>query len=585
MAEGLDDLKDAEMKLSSESGERRDESRFFGDLPESEIDIDLVGQIIENRYEILSLVGKGGVGAVYKARHLLLDKIVAIKFLASHLVGEKRVLERFQNEAEITCNIAHPNIVTVREYGISGGRPFLVMDYLEGQSLREIIETIYDGNEKELIRWIMPVLDALLYAHRNGIVHRDIKPANIIVENGKDKAEPKILDFGIAKILELNENNNGITRTGEWFGTPFYMSPEQCYGKETGITSDIYSLGCVLYELIEKKPPFSGNSALEIFMKHANEPVPTINSPGVSKSLKQVIYQCLAKEPANRYQDISALKSDLNAIIDDRPVVPIRNEKQFSKKKVLIISLTATVLAGILAYSMGLTSGISGDRQSNTWQNLERQGMQKRNEGKLKEAVILLEKAYDFAQNEKAEASSRLEILEKIVEAYRSVPDFENVSKFARKYVQLAYQVTEIEKGEDMLVQLVWVEHDMGDYKQAIEDLKTLERSLISSRGTSFPGLISMYSLIGLCNYQLENYELAEKAMLNCIRKYNYINMRGYEAPAGYAYYYLAKIYEKKGDGESVRKYTKLARDCQQEILQSSRRTTIVEKRFLNLKI
>ena len=584
MAEGLNKEDFEDIQLSGAS-----EGKFVGDLPAFDENESLVGKVIENRYEIQSLIGQGGIGNVYKANHVHLKKTIAIKFLAPHLVGNKRALERFNKEAHITCNLSHPNIVNVREYGITQGRPFLVMDYVEGRSLKDHIEANLDSDldEKKAIRWFLPILEAIQYAHDKGIVHRDIKPANIIVESDEPDSNLKILDFGIAKMIEFDTStNNGITRTGEWFGTPSYMSPEQCHGEDITSASDIYSIGCVLFEIFEGCPPFTGKSALEIFVKHNSEKAPSIKSKKASNSIKTIIGKCLEKEKEDRYQTARELKSDLEAVLNDSPIsAKKKRKKRISKKNMLISVLVLTVTLGT-AYALVDKEMLAYlGKDENSWEVLEQKGLKLRKKGKRKEGAELIERAYDIAKEEKLDANIRLRMLNEIASAYRGIPNFEKYKNFMREYINLAFQVDEIKKGETALFQISHIEFDAGEYDASIKDLKILERSLLASRGKFAPGLLTLYSTLGQCYYKQGETELAEATFLKCVEKYNRIHIRGYEASVGFAYYYLAKIYESNGDLDKKRKYTKLAKDNQSEILDSKRKTHVLEKRFLNLEI
>lgn len=274
----------------------------------------LLGKVV-GQYQVVSSIGEGGMSRVFKARDLLLNKTCAIKFIHPSLVHDARSFQRFRQEAQAAISLSHPNICSVKNfYADDATMPFLVMDFMDGRSL----ERLLDEESMTMQRGIdlaVHVCRGLDHAHEKGVIHRDIKPANIIVELEKSGLEvAKIVDFGIAKIARDDDEGTNLTRTGDVFGTPNYMSPEQSLGRKVDHRTDIYAVGCVLYELVSGKPPFNSDSTLEVLMMHVNDPVPPIASTTVPVTLKEVIYRCLAKDPDKRYQKIRQLEEDLLAV-------------------------------------------------------------------------------------------------------------------------------------------------------------------------------------------------------------------------------------------------------------------------------
>lgn len=274
------------------------------------------GSVFQGKYEILGKIGAGGMGQVYKARDLTLNRTVAIKFLAQPAVANEKVALRFQQEARAAGSLTHGGIVAVHEFGLSSeGQLFLVMDFVDGVPLSAVIAQ----SGKLPVDWSMDitlkVADALAYAHERGVVHRDLKPANImLVNNGRDV---KIVDFGIAKIM--TDEGSALTQTGEVFGTPFYMSPEQCAGTKVDHRTDIYSLACVLYETLVGQPPHKGDSALATALMHLKEePLPVLAvRPGLQcpEALQVVLDKAMAKDVSARYNSISEFRSDLEQLL------------------------------------------------------------------------------------------------------------------------------------------------------------------------------------------------------------------------------------------------------------------------------
>jgi serine/threonine protein kinase/tetratricopeptide (TPR) repeat protein len=275
-------------------------------------------------YEILGVLGRGGMGVVYKARQLGLNRIVALKMIlhGSHASVEEVV--RFKIEAEAVAALHHPNIVQIHEIGDRGGRPFFSLEYVEGGSLQQRL----DGNplpSRTAAALIEKLARAMDHAHRRGIVHRDLKPGNILLveslETPLEACTPRITDFGLAKILEDDQAQTG---TGATLGTPAYMAPEQAAGKtrEVGPAADTYALGAILYDLLTGRPPFKGNTVLDtLHMVQQAEPVPPRRlQPRCPLDLQTICLKCLEKDPARRYGSAGELADDLGRFLEGRPI-------------------------------------------------------------------------------------------------------------------------------------------------------------------------------------------------------------------------------------------------------------------------
>lgn len=248
-------------------------------------------------YEVLGLLGQGGMGTVYMARQVSLNRIVALKTLSTTLAQDKSFVERFRREALMAARLVHPNAVHVYDVGEREGRHFLAMEYVDGASADLLVKRgLLD--EKRAVAIVRGVADALAEAHAQGIVHRDIKPANILVSR---QGTPKLSDLGIAKRADSAEGT--LTQTNLAIGTPQYMSPEQCRGEQNlDARSDIYSLGATLYHLVCGSPPYKGDSALALIQRHLNDPVPNPKSANaaLSEGLCRLIRRMMAKEPSGR---------------------------------------------------------------------------------------------------------------------------------------------------------------------------------------------------------------------------------------------------------------------------------------------
>ncbi len=262
------------------------------------------GTIFAGHFEILCVLGRGGMSTVYKARHLLVDSERAIKVVRSDQADNHKVLRRFQQEGKAALALEHPNIGRVYEFGIEPTlqKPYLVMDYVKGKTLSETLSEEGALTTERACRIVVQVCEGLQEAHSKGVVHRDIKPENIMLtRNSTGDEMAKIVDFGIAKMIRPDDAQN-LTQTGEVFGTPLYMSPEQCLGRSVDARSDLYSLGCVLYECLTGKPPFEGTSSWETIMMHVSGALPAFDDPVFSIQLKNVVLKSLSTKPEERFQ-------------------------------------------------------------------------------------------------------------------------------------------------------------------------------------------------------------------------------------------------------------------------------------------
>jgi serine/threonine protein kinase len=278
----------------------------------------LVGRVLDNQYEILSLIGQGGMSVVYKARHNMLRKIVAIKTMLPSLMVHPFAMQRFQQEAQAASNIVHTNVITIYNFGMTPeGQPYLVMDYLEGVSLSELIAQSRFLSVERATNIFLQMANALAHAHKKGVIHRDLKPSNIIlIEQGEKKDVVQIVDFGIAKMLTQDgQEALNLTQTGEVFGSPLYMSPEQCKGEKLDHRADIYSLGCLMYETLVGFPPLQGDNTLEVLYKHINEVPRQMSNKAhpIPPKLETIVFKALAKTPASRYQTMDELEADLQS--------------------------------------------------------------------------------------------------------------------------------------------------------------------------------------------------------------------------------------------------------------------------------
>ncbi len=277
------------------------------------------GQVLDGRYRIVAKLGEGGMGEVYAAEHVHIEKRVAVKLLRHEILANPEAVTRFRQEARSASSIGHKNIISIEDFGkLTDGRIYLCMELLEGEPLNDLLEQPL-GPER-ILNILIQTCHGLAAAHEKGIVHRDMKPENIFVTIAPDGTEiPKLLDFGIAKVSG-NDGDNGLTRTGTIFGTPFYMSPEQALGQRVDHRADIYAMGVIMYECFAGSIPFSGESFMGILTKHITaEPDPPArraleNGRTIPPGIEPIILHAMRKEPDQRYQTMAELIEALIAV-------------------------------------------------------------------------------------------------------------------------------------------------------------------------------------------------------------------------------------------------------------------------------
>jgi serine/threonine-protein kinase len=285
------------------------------------------GAIIAGAYRIIKLIGRGGMGEVYLAEHMMLDKKCALKVIPPEQVTEIGWL-RFQTEAKAVAKLDHVNLVKVSDLGIHDGcLPFYAMEYVDGRTMADLIEEQGPMPLKTALAIFEQICDGLDYSHRNGIIHRDLKPANIMLrKEAGGKISVKVLDFGLAKLTQHDRHKQSLTSVGEVIGSPFYMSPEQCEGGRIDRRSDIYSLGCTLFECLVGSPPFDLDLPAAIVRSHLTAEAPALESvvgPRVfPDSIEVVIAKLLRKNPVERYQTMAELRGDLQRVAKGESVLP-----------------------------------------------------------------------------------------------------------------------------------------------------------------------------------------------------------------------------------------------------------------------
>ncbi len=292
------------------------------------------GQKISDRYQVIKSIGEGGMANVYLAYDTILDRNVAVKVLRGDLANDEKFVRRFQREALAASSLSNPNIVEVYDVGEDNGEYYIVMEYIEGKHLKQLLKKRGKLTVSEAVDIVMQITDGLSVAHDSYIIHRDIKPQNImILENGL----VKITDFGIAMAM----NSTQLTQTNSVMGSVHYLPPEQASGKGATLQSDIYSIGILFYELLTGKLPFKGENAVEIALKHLKEPLPSVREedPEIPQSVENIIIKATAKNPKNRYNDAREMHEDLKTCLEperiNEPKIKLKYQEISDDTKVI----------------------------------------------------------------------------------------------------------------------------------------------------------------------------------------------------------------------------------------------------------
>lgn len=332
--------------------------QIIHDTPPAAVSDGWVPKLDDQKYEVLERIGEGGMGTVFKIRHRQLKRLFAMKVMKSDASGYDKIrVERFDQEAKAASGLTHQNLVGIQDYGVTAdGAPYVVMEYIEGQTIYEIIEEKGPFTDTTALDIFIQVCEGLNYAHSKNIVHRDLKPSNIILSTENGKLRARILDFGIAKVNNPdNQQARNLTQTGELIGSPQYMSPEQCMGYKLDGRSDIYSLGCVMFEMLTGRKLFIGESTMAVMFMHMNERAPLFRTvagaPKIRSELERIVLQTLEKEPEGRYQNADDLKNDLLLVKSGKNPVKEVSQSKRRFKSILAVFKNVALLTLVLLVS------------------------------------------------------------------------------------------------------------------------------------------------------------------------------------------------------------------------------------------
>ncbi|PWU01767.1 MAG: hypothetical protein C5B53_02405 [Candidatus Melainabacteria bacterium] len=531
------------------------QSTSIGAKDESALDWHGQMPVIGGRYRLLECVGKGGMGTVYKAVHEALDKIVAVKLLRADRTLDDATIRRFEYEAKAASKLSHPNLASVFDYGrTEAGAPYLVMDFLDGKSLADLIKKEGQVNVDEAIIIFRQIAAALDYAHNNRVIHRDLKPSNIILmEDPEGNCVAKLVDFGIAKVLPIEEPEVlPVTGSGEIFGSPLYMSPEQCTDKDLDNRSDVYSFGCLMYESLTGRPPFYGENPVQTMYMHVNDlPKPFRSSfPNVRlmADLERIVLKSLAKDPASRYQSMKALGGDLQAVLESKDpqkrwkqlftrILPKNKWLRAALSGIALFPITSLILTGILALSI-IVKPLA--QMNSTWFRYNNLAFEAYNSGNIRLAENLMKQAIS-AYPLDSDVTQKASMHASLAKIYFEEGNLAQASRVYEDAAAFAQQAKLGEIAETCLLSKARCDDKLGLSERSAETFAKVAELMTQRLGARTPALFEPLGSAGQRFFQAGNLESAEAVYLR-IARLSEANPGTERDLAATAYLYLGRI-------------------------------------------
>jgi len=532
-----------------------------------------VGDVIASRYEIRTYLGEGGMSAVYAAFDRVIKREVALKILHRDLlVRGKGSLLRFQREAQALGNLDHQNIVKIHHFDADeNAQPYIVMDIVRGESLaRRLVKDPESVRFTDIIDIFVQVCDALSHAHERGVVHRDLKPSNIMVVGN----QVKVLDFGIAKLMsEDSDQELQLTRTGEVFGSPLYMSPEQCRGLRLDFRSDIYAIGCVMYEAFTGNPPFTGNSHIDTMLKHVNDLPASVSSSMCDaryvEKVDAILLRCMAKNPNARFQTMDEVKAALLELERETkgPVEKLKQKialiglKLGAQGKLTKKMIAAYCAAGLIFAGLGTTALFQTSKSTymvesknaspERWEELNEQGQADFNVGNYAKAEAIFNAELEMAKglkNQQLIISSNNQILDLLNAQALLNPAILKDSGFQKKLETVKSDIASQQREEDLLIAKLQKDLDKAKSMSPAEQEAICDRAVdfgmsLSDRGRNDKGLPLLQQACALAEH-------ANSPVL-----------------LGKAYLSLGRAYEMERDLKNARDFFKKSLDIRDKVL------------------
>ena len=526
-------------------------------------------------YKIVEVIGRGGMGIIYKAHDQWMDRTIAIKMLHEHLVHDPLSIQRFNQEAKAAGNIEHTNVIQAFDFGVAPvtAQPFLVMEYLEGRSLSDAIEDEGELEVERAVNIFIQACDGLAAAHAKNVLHRDLKPSNIMLIRQKDEPDfVKIVDFGIAKLLPGSGKEMQLTQTGEVFGSPLYMSPEQFIGRNLDRRTDVYAMGCVMYEALMGKPPIVGDHVLETMYKHMNEAPKRFSEfrsdLKIPAKVEAVVLRALEKDPAHRYQTMAELRDDLlltkSGFKDKRPL-HVRFSAHIGQIKRsfrrydelannVALAFLSIVIAGCL---VGFALMFFRTNQETQWRNLKTEAQQYYRKEEFKKAKDKFMEATRVALNSFGDEDPRyIDTLKRLAWVCNANGEYQNGREAFEKVYKLSpeelYKIRMAQlplAGGELLEDVRVAGTTEGPEKVLRKSSETLEKFL----GSNDPELIPLLERLAKVYQDESKFSEAETQYL---RIFSIMRETEGETSAGaaYAHKLLGELYEAWGKHSEAQK-------------------------------
>jgi serine/threonine protein kinase/Tfp pilus assembly protein PilF len=417
-----------------------DEQTAFEPHEIAEVKDPYIGKTLAGRYKIELLLGSGGWGNVYLAEHMTLTKKVAIKILHQHLAKDEDRQKRLEQEAQVLSKLDNQYIIKTIDYGLTPA-PFIVMEYFDGKSLDMVLENEI-VEELDAIEICEQISLGLQAAHAAGLVHRDLKPSNVLISKQSGAYRTKLLDFGIAKIVQSDPGSNKLTATGEILGSPPYMSPEQWTARPTDQRSDIYSLGCLMYELLSGKAIFEGANNFEYLNLHLTETPKSIAQVAperkVSEALENIVKNCLQKAPEDRYQSMPEILHDLSLAKEGKRIQSRTKAKAAGNKNITVAPITkvAVMVSAVLCLlSLAATAFIFKEQIAKTiCENLNQQGDNLLKAHRRKDAITYFQQSLTVGQLLRKHDRRRVLALSRLANIFSKEGSFSEAQKYKNEY-------------------------------------------------------------------------------------------------------------------------------------------------------
>ncbi len=509
-------------------------------------------------FDIQRVIGEGGMGTIFKARSNTLEGDLAVKVLKNEFANDVASVKRFESEALAASRLSHPNMVNIHTYGCTtSGAPYIVMDYLDGANLSDTLLMHGPLVPEVASKIFVDIVEALQHAHAKGVIHRDLKPSNVFISGDLSHPQVKLLDFGIAKVFEsVDRSTLELTQSGDLFGSPLYMSPEQCLGDAVDSRSDIYSFGCLMFEALTGAPPFTGENPMRVLMKHVHEEAPrpkhTVDGRPISPDMMAIVSRCLQKSPADRYASASDLLADLRLVAagkKPRKHISLGGFKGSShalgkqsnrRSKITFAMLLALLLPIAIVCSMVLSTIIF----AKPWQQLASQAASESSHGPSNygQARSLLNKAIVLADQAKASDKDKEDLYRQLGQLCTASADYQNAVKYFSKALVLNSKHKADFNRASMYDWLSTVYIDTKAYNDAVTYARMAVDLKKTTIGTNHPYTLYALLHLGQALRGTNSFEEAEQIDRECVTLAKKLYPKNDNVEIGNSYHLLANV-------------------------------------------